>query len=76
MVGRENVYFWVFEENRFIIDLLELVPRENVLVIRAKKPVTLLMDLLRTAWQARRASGSLRRGTGNSSAGPARAWRS
>ena len=54
MVGRENVYFWVFEENRFILDLLELVPRENVLVIRTKKPVTLLLDLLRTAWRARR----------------------
>jgi ADP-heptose:LPS heptosyltransferase len=53
MVGRENVYFWVFEENRFIIDLLELVPRENVLVIRTKRPVTLLIDLLRTAWKAR-----------------------
>jgi ADP-heptose:LPS heptosyltransferase len=51
--GRENVYFWVFEENRFILDLLELVPPENVLVIRAKRAVPLFLDLLRTTWKAR-----------------------
>src|SRR5580658_4255029 len=32
-VGRENIYLLVFEENRFIADLLELIPRENVLTI-------------------------------------------
>lgn len=53
MVGRENVYFWVFEENRFILDLLELVPRENVLTIRTKGKVRLLLDLLGTTWRAR-----------------------
>jgi ADP-heptose:LPS heptosyltransferase len=53
-VGRENVYFWVFEDNRFIIDLLELVPRENVLVVRTGHPLLLLWDLLRTALKARR----------------------
>ncbi|HZK81559.1 MAG TPA: glycosyltransferase family 9 protein [Humisphaera sp.] len=53
MVGRENVYFWVFEENRFILDLLEVIPKENVLVIRAKKPLALFLDLLTTTWKAR-----------------------
>ena len=53
-VGRENVYFWVFDENRFILDLLGLIPPENVLVVRTKKPVVLLWDLLATAWRARR----------------------
>ncbi|MFG0285894.1 MAG: glycosyltransferase family 9 protein [Phycisphaerales bacterium JB039] len=33
-VGRENVYFAVFEENRFILDLMELIPQENVISIR------------------------------------------
>src|SRR5437870_3422982 len=33
MVGREHVYFIVFEENRFILDLMELIPRENVITI-------------------------------------------
>ncbi len=34
MVGRENVYFIVFRENRFILDLLGLIPEENVVTIR------------------------------------------
>ncbi len=35
MVGRENVYFVVFAENRFILDLLDLIPPENVFAINA-----------------------------------------
>ena len=34
IVGKENVYFVVFEENRFILDVLGLVPEENVITIR------------------------------------------
>ena len=33
-VGREYVHFMVFEENRFIIDLIGLVPPQNVLAVR------------------------------------------
>ena len=54
LVGRENVYFWTFEENRFILDLLELIPAQNVLVVRTGKPLVLLLDLLRTTWRARK----------------------
>jgi ADP-heptose:LPS heptosyltransferase len=32
-VGRENVYFLVFEENRFVLDVMELVPAENVFAV-------------------------------------------
>lgn len=32
-VGRENVYFLVFEENRFILDALEVIPEENVFTV-------------------------------------------
>jgi ADP-heptose:LPS heptosyltransferase len=35
-VGAENVYFLVFENNRFIVDLLGLIPPENVLAVRSK----------------------------------------
>ena len=35
-VGRENVHFLVFEENRFIVDLLGLVPAENVLTVETR----------------------------------------
>src|SRR5690242_14698532 len=33
-VGRENVYFLVFARNRAILDLLDLIPPENVLAVR------------------------------------------
>lgn len=32
-VGRANVYFLVFTENRFILDVMGLIPEENVLTI-------------------------------------------
>ncbi len=35
-VGRENVFFLVFEENRFIVDLLGLIPPENILTVRTQ----------------------------------------
>lgn len=35
-VGRDQVYFLVFEENRFIVDLLGLVPPGNVLTVRTR----------------------------------------
>ncbi len=34
-VGRENVYFLLFAENRPILDLLNLLPPENIIEIRA-----------------------------------------
>jgi ADP-heptose:LPS heptosyltransferase len=33
LVGKTNVYFVVFEENRFILDALNVVPKENVFTI-------------------------------------------
>jgi ADP-heptose:LPS heptosyltransferase len=35
-VGRENVFFLAFEENRFILDAMDVLPRENVLTIDAR----------------------------------------
>lgn len=35
-VGRENVYFLAFQENRFVLDVLGVVPPENVLTIDAR----------------------------------------
>ena len=47
MVGRENVYFVVFQENRFILDLLDLIPRENVFTIQAGS----LRSLVTSTWE-------------------------
>jgi len=54
MVGRENVYFIVFNENRFILDLLGLIPPKNVLAIRSKKATTLFVVLIRAILRLRR----------------------
>lgn len=53
LVGRENVYFLVFQDNRFILDLLDLIPPENVLIIRGARRATLFGDLLRIPLRAR-----------------------
>jgi len=39
MVGSGNVFFLVFQENRFILDAMNLIPRENVITIRHKNLV-------------------------------------
>ncbi len=45
-VGRENLYFVVFEENRFILDVLGLIPEENVIPIRRDTTALLFADSL------------------------------
>jgi len=47
MVGRENVYFIAFEENRFILDLLELVPEKNVITLNSQSLTGLALTTLR-----------------------------
>ena len=46
LVGRENVYFCVFEENRPVLDILDMIPKENVIVIRQSNLVIFLLDIL------------------------------
>ena len=54
MVGRENVYFAVFEENRAILDVLEILPEENVITIATASLPTLFLGVLRAIirWRA------------------------
>lgn len=54
MVGRENVYFIVFEDNRFILDAMELIPDKNVITIPTSSPIALASGALRAVLQARR----------------------
>ncbi|MDY6861613.1 MAG: glycosyltransferase family 9 protein [Thermodesulfobacteriota bacterium] len=53
MVGRKNVYFLVFKENAEIINLLNLIPYENVLVVRSKFFSIFFIDILITLWKVR-----------------------
>lgn len=54
MVGRENVFFLVFEENRFILDCLGVIPRENVIAISNQGVLRTIMSLLGGLWRIRR----------------------
>ena len=36
IVGRENIYFCVFENNRPILDILDIIPSENIISIQDK----------------------------------------
>ena len=47
LVGRENVYFLVFEENRFILDAMGLISPENVIAIRTNGLIRAAVDALR-----------------------------
>ena len=53
-VGRENVYFLVFEQNRFILDVMDVIPRENVIAIRARSLVSVGIGTLRAMWRMRK----------------------
>jgi ADP-heptose:LPS heptosyltransferase len=47
MVGRENIYFLVFEENRFILDVMNLVPKDNVITVSHKNIIDAGLNALR-----------------------------
>src|SRR5437588_217594 len=54
MVGRENVYFVVFQDNRFILDVMEIIPEQNVITISTKSPYTLAIGAFRAVLRARK----------------------
>lgn len=54
LVGRENVYFWVFEENRPILDLMDLIPPENIITVDGESIVSAARDTLKSLVKIRR----------------------
>src|SRR5437762_6261237 len=54
MVGRENVYFVVFEDNRFILDAMDVIPEENVITIATHSPFGFTFSTLRSVLQVRK----------------------
>ena len=54
MVGRENVYFVVFEDNRFILDAMEIIPDGNVITIATNSLFGLATGALQAVLQARK----------------------
>lgn len=54
MVGRDNVFMVVFRQNRFILDVLDIIPKENVITIRSRGMIVCAIDTLRAIWRMRR----------------------
>jgi ADP-heptose:LPS heptosyltransferase len=52
-VGRDNLYFCVFESNRAILDVLDTVPAANVIAIRDRRLAWFAIDFLRAIWTVR-----------------------
>jgi len=53
MVGRKNVYFVVFEDNRFILEAMKIIPEENVVTIATNSLFGLATGALRAVLQVR-----------------------
>src|SRR3989442_609239 len=54
MVGRENVYLVVFEDNRFILDAMEIIPDSNVITIATNSLFGLATGALQAVLQVRK----------------------
>ena len=46
IVGRNNVYAIVFEENRFILDVIALIPRENIFPVKQDSLLSMISSTL------------------------------
>ena len=53
IVGWSNVYFVVFKENRFILDVMGLIPEENVITISQRNPIDMALSALAALNQLR-----------------------
>jgi ADP-heptose:LPS heptosyltransferase len=53
-VGRDNVHFLVFEENRFIVDVIGLVPAGNVHTVRTQSAWAMMASAVRVLSAIRR----------------------
>ncbi len=54
MVGRKNVFICVFARNREILDLLNIIPSENVFTVRAEGFFAFLNDVIKNLIKIRR----------------------
>jgi ADP-heptose:LPS heptosyltransferase len=54
IVGRQNVHFIAFEDNRFILDALEVIPKENVVTVSVKGLPSFLTSMFSAIGKLRR----------------------
>ncbi len=53
-VGREHVFFLAFEENRFIMDAMGLIPSDNVITIPTSSACAAIWGAVHAVWRLRR----------------------
>jgi ADP-heptose:LPS heptosyltransferase len=53
-VGRSNVFFLLFKENRPILDLLDVIPPQNIIAIDARGLFGAIRGALAAVWRLRR----------------------
>jgi ADP-heptose:LPS heptosyltransferase len=53
MVRPENVYFIVFEDNRFVLDAMGVIPERNVITLSTRSPLGLALSALRAVHRVR-----------------------
>lgn len=53
LVGRQNVYFYVFQENKLPLEILNLIPDENIFSVRVKSLPSFVQDILVSLWRVR-----------------------
>ena len=54
LVGKENVYFCVFENNRQILDILDVIPQKNIISLSDKSFFSFMFDSLSALKKIRR----------------------
>lgn len=54
MAGKDNVYFLVFQQNRFILDVMNVIPGENVITIPDNNFISMLFGAVKSIWHIRK----------------------
>lgn len=54
-----ELYFLTFKENRYAIDILDIIPKENVITINSNNFISFLLTTISTLWKLRRRKISL-----------------
>ncbi len=49
-----EIYFWIFKENSEILNLFDLIPEKNIIVMRSKSIITLFIDTLKNMRRIRK----------------------
>lgn len=52
-VGKENVYFLIFENNKESVEILNIIPRENILTINSDSFISFIPSLFQTILRIR-----------------------